>query len=157
MTRSDGQDDARERRTRCDVTCRSNSETEEGLNGRRAPRDERPFDRARTMDGCGLELPSAGRWNVEFEFLERRMERAQRVTEEAVVGVVLFRCGIGCEVVGTCVVRNHDRAARRIVCPIGMRQRNHARTEAGEQGDDDTGPANPRPLAEHSSQLSDHP
>jgi hypothetical protein len=38
-----------------------------------------------------------------------------------------------------------------------MRPRHHARTEAGEQGDDDTGPANPRLLAEHSSQLSDHP
>ena len=89
--------------------------------------------------------------------VEDAVERAKRVTEEAVCRLVVARGWSGADVVGALVVTDENRATGEIVDPFGMRRGDGTGANADEQADGHDGRLQPRPRAGHRSELSDAP
>ena len=117
-----------------DTRRRSSELSAKCLSRGRAARHERPFDRLCAVDPGELQALCVACVGVLLKSVEGRMEGTERVTEEAVIRVRLSRGRVGTNVVGALVVSDRHGAARDIVGAVGMRQRHHAGTQSGEEG-----------------------
>ena len=117
--------------------------TEKCLDGRGAAGSEHPFETAGTLRLVSRAAVRCAERRPQFVLVENRVERTERMTEEAVLRVAPRRGRRGANVVGTLIVTDEDRTAGEVVETVRVRQRHHARAEAGEQGDCHTRTANP--------------
>jgi hypothetical protein len=90
-----------------------------------------------------------------LEFIERRIERTEGVTQVAVIAFGRRPGRICADRVRTLVVRDRYRAARRVICALSVRKSDRTHTQAGEQQERDTSTMEPRRTAEHQFELSD--